>query len=56
MQPGAKVPEHQDATEEYIVVIEGGGTIHIDGTATEVAKGDSVYMPANATVRFENGD
>jgi quercetin dioxygenase-like cupin family protein len=56
MEAGAAVPEHQDATEEYIHVLEGGGTITIDGVTSEVAAGATVYMPANATVSFQNGD
>jgi quercetin dioxygenase-like cupin family protein len=36
MEAGAVVPEHQDATEEYIVIIEGGGTITIDGKQYEL--------------------
>ena len=55
MEAGAKVPKHQDTTEEYIVVLEGGGTISIDGVKTVIAAGDTVYMPANATVQYENG-
>lgn len=56
MDPGAAVPEHQDATEEYIVVVEGSGTITIDGHARELNAGDAVFMPADATVSYQNGD
>lgn len=56
MDPGAAVPEHRDATEEYIHVLEGSGTITIDDAAYPLAKGDTVYMPADAKVSFQNGD
>ena len=56
MDPGAAVPEHRDATEEYIHVLEGSGTITIDGREYPLAPGDTVYMPADATVSFQNGD
>lgn len=56
MDPGAAVPEHRDATEEYIHVLEGGGTITIDDVALPLAAGDTVYMPADAKVSFQNGD
>lgn len=56
MAAGAAVPEHRDATEEYIVVLQGGGTITIDGDAQAVAAGDTIYMPADALVSFHNGD
>ena len=55
MDGGGGVPEHQDATEEYIHVLEGGGTITIDGATSELKPGSTVYMPANATVSFQNG-
>ena len=56
MPAGGKVPLHRDATEEYIHVLEGGGTITVDGAAHEITAGDTVYMPANAEVTFQGGD
>jgi len=56
MEPGAAVPEHQDADEEYIHVLEGHGTIWIDGVESEVTPGATIFMPAGATVRYQNGD
>ena len=56
LEAGAGVPEHQDPTEEYIIVLEGAGTITIDGQASEIGPGSAVYMPAQATVSFANGD
>ena len=55
MQADAAVPEHQDATEEYIHVLSGGGTVTIDGQAHEVQAGGTIFMPAGATVSFQNG-
>jgi len=56
MAPGAAVPPHRDATEEYIHVLEGSGTMVIDGQTWAVHPGDTIFMPANAEVRFQNGD
>lgn len=56
MEPGAAVPEHQDADEEYIHVLEGHGTIWIDGERRAVEPGATIFMPAGATVRYQNGD
>ncbi len=56
MDAGAAVPEHRDATEEYIHVLEGSGTITIDDTEYPLRAGGTVYMPANAKVSFQNGD
>jgi len=55
MAGGAKVPEHRDATEEYIHVLDGGGTIFIEDKPTAIKAGSTVFMPANAKVRYENG-
>jgi len=56
MDAGAAVPEHRDATEEYIHVLEGSGTITIDDVTYPLAVGDTVYMPADAKVSFQNGN
>ncbi len=56
MDPGVKVPEHRDSTEEYVHVLEGTGTIVIDGVLYDVQPGTTIYMPANAKVSFQNGD
>ncbi|MGE0790366.1 MAG: cupin domain-containing protein [Sandaracinaceae bacterium] len=56
MDPGAAVPEHQDADEEYIHVLEGHGTIWIDGVESDVQPGATIFMPGGSTVRYQNGD
>jgi quercetin dioxygenase-like cupin family protein len=56
MAAGASVPLHRDASEEYIVVLEGQGTIWVDGAQSYVFPGSSVYMAAHSEVRFTNGD
>lgn len=56
MEAGAAVPEHRDATEEYIHVLEGTGTLMIDDQSYELRPGSTVYMPANAKVSYQNGD
>jgi len=55
MEPGAAVPVHRDATEEYVHVLEGGGTIIIDGVEHAIAAGSTVFMPAGAEVSYTNG-
>lgn len=52
LAPGAKVPVHRDATEEYIYILQGTGQITIDGTTHEVSAGTGIFMPANAQVSF----
>lgn len=55
MEPGGAVPIHRDPTEEYIHVLEGGGTMTIDGRSYELTVGTTIYMPADAEVSFQNG-
>ena len=51
----SEVPEHRDATEEYIYVLSGHGSITIDSKTSALGPGSAVYMPANAKVSFANG-
>jgi quercetin dioxygenase-like cupin family protein len=55
MEPGAVVPVHRDATEEYILFLSGGGIITINGTTTDVSEGSAVYMAPDAEVTFTAG-
>jgi mannose-6-phosphate isomerase-like protein (cupin superfamily) len=52
IDPGVAVPLHRDESEEYLVVVEGGGVVVIDGTSSPIARGDAIYMPAGAEVEF----
>lgn len=56
LAPGAKVPEHQDETEEYLYILQGSGTLTLNGKTHIVTAGSTIYMPAKATVSFENND
>ncbi len=56
MDPGGAVPVHRDPTEEFIHVLEGRGTMTIDGTQHTIEPGTTVYMPADAEVSYQNGD
>lgn len=56
IDPGAGVPEHQDESEEFVYVLEGGGQMTVDGKTHSVKPGDLVYMPSGATVSFSATD
>ena len=51
----AEVPQHRDSTEEYLVVLEGGGTLLVNGKPEQLSSGSAVFMPANAEVSYANG-
>ncbi len=50
------VPEHRDATEEYLYILEGGGELMIEDRPYAIGPGSAIYMPANAKVSYQNGD
>lgn len=54
--PKGKVPLHRDATEEYLFVVKGGGSLWIDGKKFSIMEKDLIFMPAKAEVRYENGN
>lgn len=56
LDPGAAIPAHRDATEEYIHVIEGYGTLTMNGQDHDLGPGSTVYMPAQAEVSFVNSE
>ncbi len=56
MEGGASVPEHRDETEEYIVVLQGSGTLTIEGQKHVLEPGSAVFMPADTQVSYQNGD
>ncbi len=55
VEPGAEIPEHEEASEEYLYVLEGEGELVIDGTSYEVRPNSGIFLPAEATVRYKNG-
>ncbi|MFV8752916.1 cupin domain-containing protein [Nannocystaceae bacterium ST9] len=56
MDPGGAVPVHRDPTEEFIHVLEGRGTMTIEGREYAIEPGTTVYMPAGVEVSYRNGD
>ena len=55
LDAGGAVPTHRDPTEEFIHVLQGTGTITIDGKAHALEPGSTVYMPADVEVSYTNG-
>ncbi len=50
----APEPDHQQphADDEIYVVLEGHGSIEIDGTSVPLSEGQAVFVPAGADHRF----
>jgi mannose-6-phosphate isomerase-like protein (cupin superfamily) len=45
-------PHHHEQAEIYVIV-KGSGTVMIDGTATDVAAGTTVFIPGSAVHSIE---
>ena len=55
IEPGQSVGVHRDASEEYLLIFEGGGSLTMDGQQYDLGAGDSIFMRASAEVSFTNG-
>jgi quercetin dioxygenase-like cupin family protein len=51
---GTSVPEHTHNVEEAVTLLEGEGTVEIEGKQTPVKPWDSTYIPAGVPHRFIN--
>jgi len=53
--PGQELPAHAHAHEhEVFDVLQGQGTMYLDGTAIELKAGDAVFVPAGVQHGFKN--
>jgi len=53
--PGQELPAHKHpGTAVYILVLEGSGTIIVDGAATEVYAEDAIGCEGNEQFSFQN--
>lgn len=54
LMAGASTDRHYHmASEEFYYLLEGAGTMEIDGEVREVAAGDAILIPAGAWHRIE---
>ncbi len=51
---GQRTVPHRLAGSEVYYVLEGRGTMHIDGESSEVLPGEAVYIPPGAAQHIEN--
>lgn len=52
--PGAEAREHNHKWEQANFVLEGMGEVDLDGKTMQIATGDFIFVPANATHTFRN--
>lgn len=61
LAPGAQVPRHRDATEEYLHVLSGSGELTRYGAGEEstrmaVRPGDTIFIDPATEISFANGE
>lgn len=56
IEPNAQVPERRHGAEEYLYVIEGSSVISINGQSYILGPRMAVYIPADASVSYVNGN
>lgn len=53
--PGQALPSHKHpGTGLYLLVLQGGGTLTVDGTDTALNKGDVIFCDGDETFSFKN--
>lgn len=51
--PGGFTPRHAHDYEHEVFVVEGGGTVLLEGKEQPVKAGDVIYVPANQEHQFK---
>lgn len=53
--PGGHSPRHSHDYEHEVFIVEGGGTVLLEGADRQLAAGDVVYVPAEQEHQFRAG-
>ncbi len=56
VEPNGHAPQHSHDYEHEVYVVEGGGTVLLEGTRHPIKAGDVVYVPADQEHQFRAGD
>ncbi|MBL8876637.1 MAG: cupin domain-containing protein [Phycisphaerae bacterium] len=51
--PGGNTPRHSHDYEHEVFIVEGGGTVLLNGSEQPVRSGDVIYVPANQEHQFK---
>jgi mannose-6-phosphate isomerase-like protein (cupin superfamily) len=52
--PPGRAPEHQHTYDEVVHILAGHGVVHLDGSATPIGPGTSIYLPPYQPHCLEN--
>ena len=56
VDPHGHAPRHSHDYEHEVYVVEGGGTVLLEGKINPIKAGDVVYVPADQEHQFAAGD
>lgn len=56
VEPGGRTPRHAHDYEHEVVVLEGGGEVHLAGEDRPLRPGDVLLVPPDAEHQFRAGD
>lgn len=56
VDPRGHTPRHSHDYEHEVFIVEGAGTVFLDGRENPVRGGDVVYVPANEEHQFKASD
>ncbi|MBL8999666.1 MAG: cupin domain-containing protein [Phycisphaerae bacterium] len=52
VEPGGHTPRHSHDYEHEVVILDGGGTVLLDGRENPIRPGDVILVPANEEHQF----
>ena len=53
VEPGGHTPFHSHDYEHEVFIVDGGGTIFLDGAERAIRAGDVIYVPADQQHQFK---
>ena len=56
VDPGGHSPQHSHDYEHEVYIVDGGGTVLLEGERHPIRKGDVILVPADEEHQFRAGD
>lgn len=56
VEPGGHSPRHSHDYEHEVFVVDGGGSVLLEGQYRPIRKGDVIYVPADHEHQFKAGE
>ncbi|TVQ63723.1 MAG: cupin domain-containing protein [Phycisphaerales bacterium] len=53
VRPGGHTPRHSHDYEHEVFIVEGGGTVLLEGAERPIRAGDVIYIPADEEHQFQ---